>query len=560
MATRAEGHIDTAAGAAGTVAVRAGNAQRVGTLLAGAGVLALAASFHLYRLAQTPGWDPQEGYNLDLAWNLLHGRLRLFGLTSAFAQHPPLFYLQLALLIHLFGYSVATLRALVAVYALLTCGALLTFGRRLLGTGPALWSGLVFTGAPLFLANTRWGYSYAQLMFVGLLCVWATWRYTETGARRWLLAAALLAGIGVLSDYEGVALVGLLLLAALRVRPRDALVAGAVGIGLPLAGMLACLAVAPGVFAADLASTLGRAAGGNPLLQLVDLLVNYYRFVVLDPWVVLGLVGLFLERAPRPRTLLLASTGVIALVALKVRAVGPSFHTAVPLLPLLALGAGVALDAGVRLLYTWTLSLLPGGGPARPALPVPRQKALSRAVVWQRSRNALAALVVFLVIVSPLAIALAADAAGLATTLPTRQDATLATAPADAQAVAGYVLAHERAGDLTLGSPQIVWMLDQPDSVRGQPQPLYAADALQALAYAGQSAAFYPAGLPRTRWAFPVALDHARYVIVDDLLRQLAQPGEVPGMAGLLATATSWPAVYQRGEYTIYERPGSAGR
>ena len=70
-----------------------------------AALVALCVWFHVCRLAQTPGWDPQEGYNLDLAWNLLHGRLRLFALTQDFAQHPPLFYLQLALGIRLFGYN-----------------------------------------------------------------------------------------------------------------------------------------------------------------------------------------------------------------------------------------------------------------------------------------------------------------------------------------------------------------------------------------------------------------------------------------------------------------------
>ena len=76
----------------------------------GLAILALALYFHSTRLGATPGWDPQEGYNLDLAWNLAHGRLRLFALTSAFAQHPPLFYLQLVLAIRVFGYGIVAVR------------------------------------------------------------------------------------------------------------------------------------------------------------------------------------------------------------------------------------------------------------------------------------------------------------------------------------------------------------------------------------------------------------------------------------------------------------------
>src|SRR5574340_755485 len=104
--------------------------RRVALLALAIGLLALCAWFHLWRLTQTPGWDPQEGYNLDLAWNLLHGRLRIFALTQDFAQHPPLFYLQLALFIRIFDYGVLAVRALVAVYAIVTCAAILLLGWR----------------------------------------------------------------------------------------------------------------------------------------------------------------------------------------------------------------------------------------------------------------------------------------------------------------------------------------------------------------------------------------------------------------------------------------------
>ena len=174
-----------------------------------AALLALCVWFHLWRLAQTPGRDPQEGYNLDLAWNLLHGHLRLFALTQDFAQHPPLFYLQLALGIRLFGYNLLAVRALAALYALLTCGALLLIGARLLGAGAALWGATVYIVAPVMLANTRWGYSYSMLAFVGPLCLWAAWESLAASdplaARRWLLVAAGLAGLAAFSDYVGVA-------------------------------------------------------------------------------------------------------------------------------------------------------------------------------------------------------------------------------------------------------------------------------------------------------------------------------------------------------------------
>ncbi|HEX9413919.1 MAG TPA: glycosyltransferase family 39 protein [Ktedonobacterales bacterium] len=525
--------------------------RRGALLAAGIAVVALNVVFHTVHLASAPGWDPQEGYNLDLAWNLVHGRWRLFALTSAFGQHPPLFYLQLAVLIHVLGYSIATIRALAGAYAILTCVGLLGLGWRLLGAGPALWAGLVYTCAPFFLANTRWGYSYSQLMFVTLLCVWALWRYAESRRKRWLIVAALVAGFAVLSDYEGIALVALVALFAWTIHRRDVLLAVAVSLALPVIGLVVGLVAAPHVFGADLLDTFGRATGASPLLSIVEALINYYRAVTLDVWIVLGMVGLLLVRAPRVRAVLWPATGLLGLFILTVREIGPSFHTALPLIPLLALGTGVALDGAVRQLYAWAAG-------AQSAAP-PRDDAQTDRIAapWLRvrARNAAAALVVFVVVISPLAIALAGDAAGLATTLPTRDDAVLATAPQDAQAAAGYVLAHARPGDLTLGSPQVVWMLDQPEDARGRTRPLYSADLLQTLAYQGRAAAFYPAGLPPQRWAYAVSLGRARYVIVDDLLRRLAAPGQVDGLAQILAAVETWPLVYHHGEYALYERP-----
>ncbi|HEX6819047.1 MAG TPA: glycosyltransferase family 39 protein [Ktedonobacterales bacterium] len=596
--------------------------RRLSLVLAACGVVALAVLLHVTRLGTTPGWDAQEGYNLDIAWNLLHGQLRLFSLSSAFAQHPPLFYLQLALSIRVFGYGIVAVRALAALYAVLTCVALLGLGRRLLGAGPALWAAAIYAGAPIMLANTRWGYTYAQLAFLGVLCLWAAWRYHETRAWRWLLIAALLAGLATFSDYEGVGWALFVALVAMPSGWRRSMVALATALSVPVVGVLACYIASPAVFSADFGTTFLRATGGGVILGLIELLINYFRFVTLDAWVVLGLAGLFFAPA-RVRGFLFVALATVGVVALKVRDLGLSIHTAVPLLPLVALGAGLALHLAIRKLYGWSLAWLtdalskrlvlgaltwlragvrkrphtvteadgshPGAG-ARPPLRsgagfanrwfAPRI-CDARAVVSRRrgdySRNAvafglsspsprgsgsqgvrssprlarfLAALVVFLLLVSPLGIAIASDLAG---SIPTRQDSILA-APTDAQSAMRYVLARARPRDLVLASPALAWRFDHPDDAPA----LQGADILQSAAFEGDAVAFYPKNLPPTRWAYEVSLAHARYVIVDDLVRQLAVPGQADALIPILKHVQQWPVVYTAGQYTVYERPGSA--
>jgi 4-amino-4-deoxy-L-arabinose transferase-like glycosyltransferase len=535
---------DVRVGEAGTEASpQVRRAALAGVALA---VLALCVFLHVYRLSAAPGWDAQEGYNLDIAWNLAHGNLRLFALTSAFAQHPPLFYLQLVLAIRIFGYGIVAVRALAGLYAVLTCAALLALGRRLLGAGPAIWAGLVYTVAPIMLANTRWGYSYAQLALVGILCLWAAWRYTQTLDTRWLVTAAALAGLATFSDYEGVAWVLFVALVALRRGWRSCALAGGIGLAVPAAGMLICFLAAPSVFAADFAATYSRAAGGNLIVQGVALLVNYYRLVTLDGWLTLGLVGLFFVPV-RVRGFLLGAAAAVGLSALKVRDLGLSIHTIVPLLPLLALGAGLALHLALRRLYAWALEwlapLVMRGGTS----PVEVTEQTAPRVV----RFAAAALV-FVAVVSPVGLALAIDAAGLSSSLATRQDAILGT-PADAQETITHVLARARHDNLVLASPELAWAFDHPASAAS----LQGADLLQTVAQSGRSASFYPAGLPPSRWAYDVSLGHARYVIVDNLIRQLAVPGQVDALVPLLAQVEHWPVVYTQGQYTVYERPGT---
>jgi 4-amino-4-deoxy-L-arabinose transferase-like glycosyltransferase len=538
------------------------NPQRAAMIALGVALVALCVWFHVFRLAQTPGWDPQEGYNLDLAWNLMHGRLRLFALTQDFAQHPPLFYLQLALSIRIFGYGIVAVRALAGLYAALTCVALLLAGGRLLGAGAALWGAAAYTVAPVVLANTRWGYSYSMLAFVGLLCLWATWEALASTdaalALRWLLVAAALAGLAAFSDYVGVAWIAFVALAGLKLGWRRGLLALSVGAGLLALGLLVCLLASPGVFIADVFSTGGRAAGGNPIVAGILLLFNYQRLATYDAWLTLGLVGLFLVRPARTRNLLLGALALLGLAILKVRTLGPSFHTAMPLLPLLGLGAGVALVAGTGRLFAWAGEWLAPLDRWLDALAARRAGVTAEAAAPHDGRTLLSrilmALLVFVVIGSPVALAGASDAVGLAGTLTTPQDSLLAT-PADAQATIQFMLAHAQRGDLVLASPQLAWAFDQPVDAQGRPLGVAGADIVQTVAYGGHAAAFYPAGLPRDRWAYDIAPSAARFVIVDDLVRQLAAPDQLPALAPILKQVERWHVVFRRGQYTVYERP-----
>jgi 4-amino-4-deoxy-L-arabinose transferase-like glycosyltransferase len=518
--------------------------QRWALLGASALVLLLAVALHLIHLSQTPGWDGDEGYNLDIAWNLLHGRLRMFALTSAFVQHPPLFYLILALAIRLFGYSMLTLRALAIFYSLLTTLALLSVGRRMVGPGPAIWGALAFTIAPLALDNTRWGYTYSQLMLLALLGVYACWRYLETHAYRWLVAASILSALAILSDYEGAFLALLVILVAWRVRPRHIWTAAGIGLGIPLLTLLALLAATPATFLSDLAATAERAGGGNLIVQFLNVIINFQHLLSLDVWVLLGFVGLWFIRDARLRGLIFAALALMLIAILKVRDLNPYFHSGVPLLPWLGLGAGLAIDRGITTLYAWLNSWWD-------AL-LTRRTQGARWLAFAKRFSV--ALILFLALISPLGITIAADAVSVANDLHTRIDSSLALHPADAERAARYILAHAQAGDVVICSPQVAWLLDDPEDSSGHDTGILATEPLQSVAYSGQAIAFYPANLGTDRFAFDPSVAHARFAIVDTFWKALAAPDQAPQVKPLLTLVESWHKLYQVGEYTIYEQ------
>src|SRR5918911_5557492 len=94
-------------------------------------IVALAAALRLLHLASNPGWDGDEGYNYNIAYNLAHGHHQMFALDFAFVQHPPLFFALAAGLFHLLGPSMLALRLVSVAFCLGTLALLPALVRAL---------------------------------------------------------------------------------------------------------------------------------------------------------------------------------------------------------------------------------------------------------------------------------------------------------------------------------------------------------------------------------------------------------------------------------------------
>ena len=197
-------------------------------------ILALAAYLRLANIADNPGWYTDEGTHLDIAQNLLRGRVQYLAInqsTLMFAKLP-LFELLLTGLLGTVGQAIepmadiCTLRALTGVLGVVSVGLLYWVVRRTQqGRDPALalLAALMLAIYPQAVVYNRFGFSYNLLAPLVLLAGLGCWEYLASVRRRWLVLAALTIGLGGASDLWMFALVAPLALVVLKRNWRDLL-------------------------------------------------------------------------------------------------------------------------------------------------------------------------------------------------------------------------------------------------------------------------------------------------------------------------------------------------
>jgi len=141
------------------------------TVLAGAAVVVLAAGLRLWELTAKSLWF-DETVSVFLASQPLE---RVLALVVANDTHPPLHYLMLHFWMAFFGSGEAAVRSLSVLISVPVVAVTWAFGRRLVGTGPALFAALLVAVAPSQVAAGQEARMYGLLTLTALLSWWALW-------------------------------------------------------------------------------------------------------------------------------------------------------------------------------------------------------------------------------------------------------------------------------------------------------------------------------------------------------------------------------------------------
>jgi len=530
-------------------------------------LLLVGAYLRLANLADNPGWDGDEGYNLNIAANLLAGHAQMFAMRYAFVQHPPFFYLLGALVMKAWTHDLIALRTLSACCGILTILVLHGLGSALGGRRLGWAAALFYAIWPEAVLQVRWAYTYNLLALLVLLTLWAAlppYLERQTGLRprpdgrdesaaagwggdgarthspamadadplhpatagpypsirprpeaviRSALLAGFLAGLALATDQEAAALV-LPLLYLWWGRDWRVLTSGLFAMAAPPAAYLGVmLATRKADLLFDIHHTASRldTAPGTLLVRLADL----FRF---DPLVVLGLGGLALATGGRTRRAIVGLAILLTGLVLAIRDPAPTFRAAEPLLPLAGLGMGALILAVMDL-----IALMVGSS--------------------VRSRGTRAAFATLVLLVPLGATLLLSDLGSVRAGFTTGLQPTLPRSAAAARRLAAWMNARVRPGDLVIAMPGIAWLFH-----------CRTTELLQAAAVSGHGTSFYPDGLSMARFVYDPRLEAARYLVVDRFTRLWAT--EHPQERALIARAKYyWPIVYRGGEYVVYAHP-----
>lgn len=508
-------------------------------------ILALAAFLRLNNLPTNPGWYSDEGTLLNIASNLSQGRSQYLALegSTLLAARMPIFPLLMSFFVENGSDDIGRLRTATALMGVASVGLLYLLLRRALGREgwvyAALSAGLlaIYPRAVLY---SRIGFSYNLLVPLALITAFALWEYLRTGRRGWLIVAAGTTGIGVLSDIVMAAyFLPLLIVVAYR-KPSD--------LSLCLVGLLAPglaygatgFALDPQAFLYDARFTASRLSAVPLVAQFPIAAFGIASLMESDPWIALGIAGLLaLHNRRLLRLSILMSLLPLLLLARSTTGLASlGAYYILPILPFVLIGVARLLVLGAQRIVSIVddaLRDLENRWKIRDLLK-------GRDWGWRRLRAAVAAVVLFLLLLGPPAISTMRLVAQVRLGFNTAIDYVLVS-PSDALAAGEFVNDHAAATDLVIASPALAWYLNT-----------RVADFQQAIAFQGGKTEHFPQDIPPERFAYPAGFEDACLVVTDRIWWNWAAK-VMPEVRASLERIDDWPRIFEQGEFVIFANP-----
>lgn len=485
-------------------------------------IVALSAFLRLWGIGNNPLWYPDEGANLNIAWNLINGRMQMFAVTYPFMPHPPLFYLISGLALKIFGYNLLVGRILTAIYGVITTVVLFYLGKALLNEKLGLIASFLFSIFPLAIMYNRWDFDYNLLQLLSIFTLFACIKYLKTKNGKWFYAGTIGVAAASVTGFSGLGLVfGLFFLFFVSRDIKLTLKAVLIAFGVFAIYLLSMFALQWNALVFDLEKILSSGGTG------VSFFENFKALLLYSPWITVGLVGLLAYplffRRKKESVIMVGLFSCLLLFTLALFPIqGPQIRGIIQLFPFLALGIAIVIWGVLQTIMN------PLQAKLHRTLKKPKALKLAVLSLW---------ICGFLLLAIPFGRPFLDDFNSVFTGFHSELDIVCAQSPNDAYAVTNYVNSQTNSDDFVIASTQISWLLHCNHT-----------DIEQAIAITHAPVPFYPTNMADSRFMFNCSYQNAKFLVADNL----SKLWYIPTLNFIQA---NWTSVYSIGEYTVYLNP-----
>ncbi|OGH37516.1 MAG: hypothetical protein A3B44_02895 [Candidatus Levybacteria bacterium RIFCSPLOWO2_01_FULL_38_21] len=167
------------------------------------GILVFAAFLRLYRIQDYMTFLGDEGRDVLVVYNILHGKLTLLGPTASVGGFflGPIYYYFMAPFLLIFNYNPVGPAVMVALFGIATVWLVYKFAKEIFNQRVALISSLLYAISPLVIAHSRSSWNPNIFPFFSLLTLYVIYRALIKNNVKLFILGGVLLGISMQLHY-----------------------------------------------------------------------------------------------------------------------------------------------------------------------------------------------------------------------------------------------------------------------------------------------------------------------------------------------------------------------
>ncbi len=166
-------------------------------------ILLLAAFLRLYRVQDYMTFLGDEGRDVLVAYNILHGHLTLLGPTASVGGFflGPIYYYFITPFLWLFNYNPVGPAVMVALFGIATVWLVFKIGSEFLGKRAGFIAAFLYSISPIVIAYSRSSWNPNIMPFFSLLTLYALYKALQKNSTKLFILSGILLGIAMQLHY-----------------------------------------------------------------------------------------------------------------------------------------------------------------------------------------------------------------------------------------------------------------------------------------------------------------------------------------------------------------------